>query len=241
MDYEQEMDEYVESHMSSRRIMLRKCLKYAFRTVVFAIIALLLWRVFLSDRVPGGMKTLLVDDATYAAYEAQGELTLYTQTQDKLIVNGDTAGYFWVSQAVFIPEASQVQILVRYNNSTLEHIAEDFKLDGVPNRESTVIDVTLRVRYAADESGEVREERYYAAQPPVSDSTLMYNYRKLVFDGLDVDASVSEILVDFYYVDRVNYEKLPYGTLLVYDSESDNEPIRLSARDKKALKAYGES
>ena len=236
MDYDQEMDEYIESHMSHGRKTFRKCLKYAFRVLVFSIIGLLLWRVFLSDRIPKDMKTLLVNDATYEAYVAEGEdVRLYTQTQDKLIVNGDTAGYFWVSQAVFVPEAAQVQILVRYNNSTLDHIAEDFKLDSVPAREEKVIDVTLRVRGAEGE-----ELRVHATGEPVSDSTSMYNYRKYIFDGVSVDDATAEIFVDFYYAERVDYEKLPYGTLLVYDAESDDEPLRLKARDKKALAAWGD-
>ena len=241
MDYEQEMEEYSERHMSRGRKTFRRCVKYLVRTVVFLIIALLLWRVFWSDRVPRSMRVLLVNDATYQAYLAgDGTLNMYTQPQDKLIVNGDAAGYFWVSQAVIIPKADQIQVLVRYNNSTLRSMATDFKLDSVPSREENVLDVTLRVQLnGEDENGEGSTVRYHASAEPISDSTSMYNYRKYVFDGVTVDDLTHAVWVDFYYIDRVNYEKVPYGTLLIYDDESENQALKMSTADQKALAEYG--
>ena len=58
------------------------CLRGLATLLVFAICALVLWRVFISSRPPKEMKGLAVNDALSAAYAAHGEgLELYTQEQ----------------------------------------------------------------------------------------------------------------------------------------------------------------
>ncbi len=250
MDAEQEMQEYSERHMSRGRVIVSRVFTYAFRVLVFGIIALVLWRVLLSDRIPKDAKTLLVNEETYKAYLAEGEtLTMYTQAQDEIAVNeteDGVYGLFWVSQTVFIPEADQIQILTRYNNSTLRHIATDFKLGEPPAREDTVADVTLVVTTDPTpldrENGDEYKTRYMASGAPSVDETSMYNYRKYIFDGVDVDLERTvDITVEFYYIDRVDYDKHPYCSLRIFDNEFEIDPLELTSRDERALKAYAET
>lgn len=247
MDADREMQEYAESHMGRGRKIVSRIFSYAFRVVVFSIIALVLWRVLLSDRIPAKAKTLLVNDATYEAYLTEGDgLNMYTQYQEKLAVDERDAGIyglFWVNEAVFIPGADQVQILTRYNNSTLRHIATDYKLSDVPDRDSIVADVTLVVTTDptpdAPKSGDEYETRYAPSAAPTKERTAMYNYRKYVFDGVTVNPLTTvDITVEFYYIDRVDYDALPYGSLRIYDNESEIESVELTARDKKTLRSY---
>ena len=247
MDADKEMQEYSEKHMGRGRRILSRALSRAFRIFVFGIIAIVLWRVLLSGIVPRQAKTLLVNEATYSAYLDNGNaLDMYTQPQEKLSVadNGAQAyGVFWVSEAVLIPDARQIQILTRYNNSALRRIASDFKLDAVPDRHAEIADVTLVVTTdptpTDSENGDEFKTRYTASAAPAKYQTAMYNYRKYVFDGITVDpATTVDIWVEFYYAERVDYDGLPYCKLRIYDAESDREPIKLTARDKKALTAY---
>ena len=247
MDAEKEMQEYSERHMSRGQKLVGRIFSYAFRALVFIIIALVLWRVLFSDIIPKKAKTLLVNDATYRAYLAEGdELDMYTQYQEKLAVTENDAGMyglFWVSEAVFIPGADQIQLLTRYNNSTLRHIATDFKLDSVPEREANIADVTLVVTTdptpTDTENGDEYKTRYVSCGEPVKNKTAMYNYRKYIFDSITVDPETTiDITVEFYYVGRVNYDGLPYSSLRIYDSETDNDPVKLTARDKRALASY---
>ncbi|MBO5899089.1 MAG: hypothetical protein J6R04_08775 [Clostridia bacterium] len=247
MDAEQEMQEYSERHMSRGRIIVGRVFTYAFRVLVFGIIALVLWRVLLSDRIPKEARTLLVNEATYAAYLAEGEsLTMYTQAQDEIAVNeteDGVYGLFWVSQTVFIPEADQIQILTRYNNSTLRHIATDFKLAEIPAREDIVADVTLVVTTDPTpldrENGDEVKVRYAASGAPAVDETSMYNYRKYIFDGVDFDpATTVDITVEFFYIDRVDYDDLPYCSLRIFDREFEIDPLTLTSRDERALASY---
>lgn len=244
MDYEQEYEEYTQQQMGPGRRALRKTLWWIARILVFGITALVFWRVLFSGHIPAAMKTLIVNDNTYGAYLQEGEkLTMYTQPQEQVIMEGASAGYFWVCQAVFVPEADQVQVLVRYNNSTLARLAEDFELDEVPGRGDTVLDVTLVITVDPDPTNKTTTDRQkIRIQPtgdPLEDSTLMYNYRKYVFDGVTFDpASTINLSVEFYYEGYVDYDDHPLGALVIYEPQYDTEPYSLTARDKKAIKQY---
>ena len=116
-------------------------------------------------------------------------MLLYTQKYDPVNMEDTTAGYFWVSDTVFIPAANQVQVVIRYNNSTLKHIAEDFSLkeDERPTREDEVLDVTLAIAVDPDPTNKTTADREIIrihASEIVSDTTSMYNYRRLVFDDI---------------------------------------------------------
>ena len=246
MDYEKEYEEYTETGISRGRLIAKKCIKYALRGLVAGIIALLLWRVFFSGRVPKSMKMLIVTDSLHEAYEECGEdLLLYTQKYDPVNMEDTTAGYFWVSDTVFIPAANQVQVVIRYNNSTLKHIAEDFSLkeDESPTREDEVLDVTLAIAVDPDPTNKTTADREIIrihASEVVSDTTSMYNYRRLVFD--DIPEGITNIInisVDFYYVGSINYDATPYGTIIIYrPSGMDVTTVDLSSRDQKALESY---
>ena len=247
MDAERDMQEYSHTHMSRGRRIVGRVFTWIFRCFIIAIVSLVLWRVLLSDRIPPDAKTLLVNEATKEAYLAHGdELIVCTQRQEKLTrleTDEGVYGLFWVSQSRFLPQAQQIQLLVRYNNSTLDYIAKDFKLSEVPARDRDVIDVTLRVTYdptpSEPKSGDEHTERYHASAAPLPFSTAMYNYRALVFDGVSIeDAAVQSISVDFYYLDRMDYSDLPYGTLCIFDAERETEPLELTARDRRALESY---
>lgn len=255
MDAEIEMQEYSQKYMSRGRRIVGRIFSYTFRVIVFGIIAIFLWRVLLSDVVPRKARTLLVNEATYQAYLNEGNnLDMYTQEQEKLSVTesikvvGDKQtteahGLFWVSEAVFIPGADQVQILTRYNNSTLRRIATDFKLDAVPDRQDNILDVTLVVTTDPTptdiENGDEFETRYAASDVTAEYKTAMYNYCKYIFDGITVDPETTvDITAEFYYAERVNYDSLPYSFLRIYDSDSERVSVKLTARDKKALGSY---
>lgn len=255
MDAEIEMQEYSQKYMSRGRRIVGRIFSYTFRVIVFGIIAVFLWRVLLSDVVPRKAKALLVNEATYQAYLNEGNnLNMYTQEQEKLSVTesikvvGDKQvteahGLFWVSEAVFIPGAKQVQILTRYNNSTLRRIATDFKLDAVPDRQDDILDVTLVVTTdptpTDTKNGDEFETRYTASNVTAKHKTVMYNYCKYIFDGITVDPETTvDITAEFYYAERVNYDGLPYSFLRIYDSHSERVSVKLTARDKKALASY---
>ena len=247
MDYEQEYEEYSQQKMSPARILLGKIFGWIGRILVFGIIALVMWRILFSGRIPAKMKTLIVNENTYAAYLDEGNtLTMYTQPQEQVIMEGDSAGYFWVCRAVFIPEADQVQILVRYNNSTLSRLAEDFELDRTLERSEDILDVTLVITVDPDPTNDTTTDRQkIRIRPtgePIGDATMMYNYRLLVFDGVTFDpASTINLSIEFYLNGYVDYDANPLGSLVIYEPQYGTEPYALALRDKRAIKQYAKA
>lgn len=221
--------------------------------LVFGTIAILLLRVFSSGN-PKEMTALSVNDAVHAAWQtadAQGKtLTVYSQDQDHITRAEHNYSYFAVTDVKFVEEADQVQILFRYNNSTIRHLVEDYGLAEAPDRAENLYDVTLYVAYDitpednTDNDGNdpesVRFVRYYPSEQTAAQKNL-YNYRKFIFDGVDMtvtDNPVLAVYVDVYYKEDVDYEKDSYGTLIIYDYAAERIPYELTKNDLKALESY---
>lgn len=223
--------------------------------LVFGTIGILLWRV-LSSGDPAEMKVLDANAPLVEAYrQAQAEgrdMDMFTQEQPTTITTADhNYSYFSVSNVVFIKDADQLQLTFRYNNSTIRHLAEDYDLPEVPARDSELYEVTLWVVYdlTPDVVGDDENVEYVRIHPTASETKAvqksLYNYRKFVFDGVDFEVQGKPILtiyMDVYYVEDIDYDKDPYGTLPLYQKIYENEQLNkayvLTDKDVKALEAY---
>lgn len=205
-----------------------KVVKASFTLLIFVVCFILLWRVF-SSGDPKAVDVLMANEHTRAAYEAYGEdMILQYQGQHSITLGEKNRGYFSVTQYVFIPQANQVQIVFRYNNSTIKSLAADYALPEVPSKEETLFDVTL-VRTDDLFSPENREDnldsstlevtRYYPSDY-IRETTSLYTYYRYVFDGVTLEDHTVGVFADVYYVGDIDYEKEPYGTLCLYDDLS---------------------
>jgi hypothetical protein len=219
-----------------------KTIKFAFFVLIFLINAVLIFRMCSSGE-PSSMKVLMVNEKTAQAYVKSGDdLEVFYQRQDTITRGEHNSGYFSVEQVVFIPEAEQVQVLVRYNNSTIKALANDFNLPSVPDRNEDLFDVTLvkTTDLTPDDKEDntdtdtLLKERFHPSSM-IKDRKGLYNYRKFIFDGVKAEDAVG-IFVDIYYNQQINYEDKSYGTLCIYDDQSLNTTYKLTSADKKALK-----
>ncbi len=218
-------------------------LKLLFTAVIALICGILIWRVFFSTKVPGSVDALLPNATLHSAYLQYGDdLTLRYQEQASITRGESNAGYFSVVSCVFIPEAEQVQLVFRYNNGTIDHLAEDYNLETVPDKSEHLFDVTL-VRTtdltpddASDntDASTLAKERF---QPTDSlrDETLLYTYYRYVFDGVTVEDLTDGIFVDVYYTGAIDYSRTAYGTLCIYSTDQDWEEYKTSRADRRAL------
>ena len=221
-----------------------RVVKLTLTLFVFAVTAILLWRVFFSANIPDSLSTVSVNDATRNAYSEHGnDLILQYQEQKSLTYGKQNAGYFGVAEYFFIPQADQVQVILRYNNSTLKHLAQDYGLTEIPDKAGEHFDVTLLhvTDLTPDNEADnadpnaLKSVRYQPTEVK-RDTTSLYTYYRLVFDGVHIDEqSISHVFLDIYYVNDLDYEKEPYGTLLLYDHLHEWLPRKLTAADKKAL------
>ncbi|MBE6702295.1 MAG: DUF3313 domain-containing protein [Ruminococcaceae bacterium] len=216
--------------------------------LIFAVICTIIWRVFISNIPPKEMKQLQPTPQLAAAYAEHGEaLRLYTQEQPSVTKAESNYGYFGISRYTFIPQAKQLQIVFRYNNSTLRHLQEDYALADRPAPgdptlfDLTLVTVTDLTPENAEDNGEgsdtLQKERVHPTSYQV-DTTALYTYVLFVFDEIEVSDAVTAIFLDVYYREDIQYERAAYGTLLLYNSASPDIGVKLSRKERKALEGF---
>lgn len=219
---------------------LKISLKVLFYLFVIAVNAIMLWRVLFSGD-PAKIQRLTVNDDLREAY-SDGHLLIETQEQRTLTSNG----LFAVRECIFIPEAKQIQIVVRYNNSTLRQLAKDYGLENVPEKTEELFDVSIvkttdktPLDITDNTNPEMlNEERYHPSGEPDRAYKRLYSYRRYVFENVTREDAVG-MFVDVYYKGDIDYEKTPYGALCIYEDGYPVEEVKLSGSDKKVLKKEG--
>lgn len=219
-----------------------RVVKWSVSLLLFVISGILLWRVF-SSGDPKEVKYLIGNDALYEAYEECGDdLVLQYQMQDTITTAQYNRGYFSVTQYVFIPEAHQVQLVFRYNNSTIKHLAQDYGLDAVPDKSEELFDLTLvtttdKTPDKSEDNANTEQltmQRYYPSAATRTE-TALYTYYRFVFDNVDITPDMLYVFADVYYKGDLDYEKRPYGTLCLYDDRSPWVSYKLSRTERKML------
>jgi hypothetical protein len=117
----------------------------------------------------------------------------------------------------------------------------------LPSRDEDLYDVSVVIMYDLtpdndeDNYGDVEDavkyERFFPSECVSAQKTL-YNYRRFVFDGIEVTDNVLAVYVDIYYKGAIDYDADAYGTLLIYDFETKNEEYKLRLGDRKAITGY---
>ena len=228
-----------------------------FTLLVVAVFVVLFWRMS-SSRVPKALLALTPNEVLLEAYDTYGDgLLKLTQEQNSITRNKENYGYFAVSSAVFVPKAEQLQLLIRYNDSTLEALRKDYELDFLPEADKDWYDVTLVL--AIDKTPENTEDnllsdpesvelvRVKPSELVASEHHGRHNYRKFIFDGVKLDGTLLAVYADFYYVDDKAYEAedfdvytdKAYGTLCLYAYTEDaiNKEAPLTEDERTALAA----
>ena len=195
----------------------------------------------------------MVNERTAAAYAEAGEgLVVITQSQTKL----NEEGLFAQSALCYLPDIDQLQITARYNRSTLKYMAEEYELSEIPSRDEDVFDVTL-VKVIASTEEEKKEAddallgsdafseesvdislprhevRYFPAAE-ISDAKTVYQYYRYIFEDVDL-SDATEVYLEFYYKDLVDYDAEPYSEVLIWRRGAD-QPYELTKYDIRALK-----
>ncbi|MBE6530650.1 MAG: hypothetical protein E7679_00970 [Ruminococcaceae bacterium] len=231
-------------------------IKFLFTLMVAFVCGFLMWRIF-SSGDPKSMKALSVNDSIYSAYEqSDEELYIFRQEQNSTTRADHNAGYFSVTSAVFIPEANQIQVVLRYNNSTIRNLVSDKSLSETPERSDDLFDVSLF--FSVDLTPENKEDNATISESGTrtfrcsstlvgKEETTLYNYRKFVFDLDSVGEDLAELLntdtllavyADVYYVEEMDLDKEAYGTLCLYDYITKKETVKLTRSDRAQIEAW---
>ncbi len=183
-DFERYGD-YNEIDESPKKSRVLLAIKITAIALCFAVVALLLFRVFTFNYYPKSMKRLYFTDALTAYYnEKDGDIGAKTQ---ELRAPYDDAelGNFFCDNLIVIEELGELQVSLRYNTSLADILKEKYGADFDPND-------TSRFTFSLTKSGGDEAATGAAAGIPLEctvscvwDSFMMYRYAKLVFDGVD--------------------------------------------------------
>lgn len=187
------------------------CLCFVFGAVLF--------RIYVADHYPKNTVRMVFTDALTEYYHANGgEITAETQNI-RFPYDSAEDGNFFASGLILVRDAHNLQVTVRYNESTLSKVAAFYKLTETPAPAEGLFRYTLTASYNTTAEGE--DYRTYDASYLLEDDAYMYRYGKLVFDGVDF-AGASWMRVDIYYGE----EETPFGHICIYESQAtDGENI----------------
>lgn len=188
---------------------VKRTLKFACLAVIFGIIGFLLVRIIVAEYYPSVMKSLYPTEALRQAWEE--DPALQVRRQD-LRISYDNAkfAHFMAAYQYYSPEAKELQIALRYNNSTLREMERDFSLPADSlTADPALFDITL-----VDEYGNRARGTCVAAE-----GHFMYQYMKVVFSDVSFSAEPGWLRVEIYYHDAVDYEKEAYAMIPLYEKE----------------------
>ncbi|MCQ2354802.1 MAG: hypothetical protein MJ102_06845 [Clostridia bacterium] len=237
-----------------------KFFKYSFWALIILINGLVIWRMCFSDITPKEASTVEGNHELAAAYrralmsdEASNGFAICQPGHDTITNDSITNpldpekkitnyGYFSLLNTVIFPSANQIQTVLRYNNSTLEHLKEDYALEFKPDKTLDWYDVTLRVLVDStpddpsdNDDPEIVQLVRIKPLRTASASKSLYSYRRFTFHGIPDIGNIIEIYVDIYYEGDVDYSASPYGQLCIYAKDARTENYDLSKKDINAI------
>ena len=218
---------------------IRKTISITLKLLALAVFVFLIIRMNMGND-PKQSKTFVWTENSITAYNndpSSFKAYLYKHPD-----NFSHDGLFSATNVYFVPSIGQFQISVRYNDSTLKYIAEEYKLDKVPTGEQFIYIIT-------DTYGNT-----YTDYTITHFDKNIYNFNRIVFEGIDLNATKNNttgeeittegvefyLLLNVYYVDDVVLSS-PLGVIPIYDTEFYHEPIDISKnlfKDNKATSGY---
>ena len=203
-------NEYEDDIPKSKNPVLR-VLKITVIAVCFFVVGLIAFRLILFNHYPDSIKKLHFNDTLTAYYEAtDGEIGAKTQKLRAPYDDPDRAKFF-CDNLIVIAGVNQLQVSARFNHSLPEVIKEEYGIDiDMENPD------TFDFRLVRNNSENVSEPLVVGTlSVKLSDSAMMYEYYKLVFDGVELGLDEGE--------EAVNWIRLE---IFLKESDSD-EPIAM--------------
>ncbi len=229
-DLREELEtEAIPKPHSYRKNPLWRATKFIILAISLFIYAFFILRLCTSGD-PKTVTSVQWNDIAEAAYQNDPEGFTVLEQEPSAFITAD--GRFWISNVLYLPSAKQLQVTVKFNNSTLKYlrreIAEAKNKAAIENgeiKEGEVLytenDIVLpdeAFDYSLLDDHGVR----YHPSSVSSDKKQNYNYRILIFDDIDMEEAFT-VYVDMYYVGALDYEKAPYGSLQAWHTELPSE------------------
>lgn len=177
-----------------------KLFKYTILSVSFLIFAFFIFRLAFSG-TPKELRRIVWTPQAIEAYRSSPETFEAIEQEQETYITND--GKFWILDVVYLPEAKQLQMVIKYNDSTLKYLKEALGTETLPEEPFV---------YSLLDNNGAR----YETHTQETGRRLNYNYRLLAFENIDL-TDISVMYVDIYYTDAVDYEKAPYSSLMTWN------------------------
>lgn len=199
-----------------------RIVKILLYVVIFGVIAALIARIILSSYYPARVTEIVISDGMRADHAAGRPVTVRRQALRISYDRNKDARFFAAAQC-YRPEGGELQITLRYSDTTLAYLAEDFGLADVPAPDPALFDFSLR-----DADG-----NRYPLAGCVTDDAFLYHYLRLSFEGVGFREETNGLWLCIYYAGDVDYEREPYAYIVVYEQAlaPDDDVVTLTEED----------
>ena len=161
---------------------------------------------------PNSMTTIVWNESAKNAYREDPEaFSALSQKQEVFLTND---GKFWITGVLYLPQARQLQLTIKYNDSTLKALREQMGADLPEEPFSYSLLDSSGTRYTDYEFQTERKQNY--------------SYRRLTFYGVDL-TDVATVYVDIYYSEAVDFELPPYASLMTWNRALPTEEFDVKA------------
>ena len=204
----------------------KKIAKITFKTVILAIslfiYAFFIFRLCSTQDAPESVSSIVWNETARAAYAADPDgFQILSQEPSTFITDN---GRFWISDVVYLPQAKQLQLTIKYNDSTVKYLKEALANQANSAKEDDAETVTVDDIMIPDEPFDYsvldNSGNRYHEYASKADRKQNYNYRRLVFENITIP-EYAAFYIDMYYVGAIDYSAIPYGSLLAWNTALD--------------------
>lgn len=223
--------EYEDDIPKNRKNPVMLILKILIALVCTTVIGFFAFRMIAFNYYPDSMESLYFNDTLTAYYnETNGNIGAVTQEM-RAPYDDPKTGVFFADNLIVIEGAGQIQCSVRYNRGALDDLSQKH---GIELTEGTADMFTFRlVRNHETLDGEFVPIGTLSVAE--TDSALMYDYYKVVFDGVDLqNGTADEVkwLSLEIYINGVEMEE-PYRIPIYENNETYSRFEEYELSDKE--------
>ena len=207
--------------------------KYILLSMAILFGVFLIARIHVNNTVPKEAKELLWNREAFDVMQNAGDenfpviehnLTTYNTAEGKRVLRNTMTddAYFSFSHVQYLPSVDQIQLTVRFHESTIDRMMERFDLSGRPANE--IFSFALE-----DDNGNRYDEYSYTASTQNFLGKPRYNYRRLLFSQVDIEQA-GTLTLKISYVDPDHPDEPSFweeiDAIVIYDAGFEEEAGR---------------
>ncbi len=181
-----------EDDIPKKRGAVTLFIKIAIALVCILVVGLLTFRIVMFNYYPSSMKTIYYNDILTEYYNStSGDIGAKTQTL-RAPYDDEKATIFLADKLVVIEGAKQLQITLRYNKALEDDICEMYGIDEVGENTFSFALFKNNPNYDAEAKVDEYNPIFLptgTAKAVLTDSSISYNYIRVVVDDVDFESS----------------------------------------------------